>query len=134
MAKTDIQRSSSLLHHSVKREHDKIHKAWAAAGLKMKTTETLRYGERQHMLFKEGKSKLDRGKGMHEFGVAWDVCVNIKGHEYDPVILKKAAKIAKEVSPHVVWGGDWEGFVDMPHFQYTYPYTQEQIRAGKRPK
>lgn len=30
------------------------------------------------------------------------------------------------------WGGDWK-FRDMPHFQYTFGLSIEDLLAGKRP-
>lgn len=71
------------------------------------------------------------GMSMHEFRVAFDVCINIKGKCYDEGLLKKVGKIGESIG--LTWGGNFKGFVDMPHFQYTGKYTQQEIRAGKIP-
>lgn len=142
MAKTDICKDMNLLHPTFRKIVEEALRRCVKAGIKAKVSETFRYGDRQNMLYKQGKSKLKAGFSMHEFGLAVDVFNNVKGHEYDPAIMLKIHKIFQDVNPHVIWGNDWdndgdskdETFHDSPHHQYTWPYTQKQIYAGKRPK
>ena len=100
-------------------------------GIKIFVTQTWRSSEYQHELFKQGKTKLDGGKGMHEFRVALDIATNVKGNLYHEPTLKAAAAIFKKYG--FTWGGDWTSFVDKPHFQFCTVPEQDKIRSLKTP-
>lgn len=97
-------------------------------GIDIFVTQTYRSSDYQHKLFKEGKTRLDGGKGMHEFRVALDIACNGK-ELYNKATLQAAASIFKKYG--FIWGGDWTGFVDMPHFQYCTLVQQNKIRTLK---
>ena len=85
----------------------------------------LRTAERQNELFKQGKSKIDgfKVKGEHQKGNAFDIFLLIDGTaSWDKAKLTKTARHIQEVASFefgvkLTWGGDWKGFIDMPHFQ-----------------
>lgn len=142
MGKTDICKDMSKLDPTFRKIVEEGLRRCIKKGIKAKVSETFRYAERQTMLFKAGKSKARSGYSMHEYGCAVDIFNNVKGHEYDPKIMKEIHEIMQSVNPNVIWGNDWdndgkssdETFHDSPHHQYTYPYHEKDIRAGKRPK
>ena len=111
-----------------------------SAGLKVLVTQTLRDNEYQASLYALGRTKP--GKivtnlkipTFHGVGLAFDICKNVRGHEYDDLaFFKKCGQIGKQVG--FSWGGDWKSFKDRPHFQWDAhgKYTGAMIRAGKLP-
>lgn len=85
----------------------------------------LRTSERQNALFKAKKSKLDgyTKKSYHQSGNAFDIYAFVDGKaswdkQHLTTIARHIQKVAKEnFNTNLVWGGDWKGFVDMPHFE-----------------
>ncbi len=103
------------------------------AGLNVLVTQTLRDDEYQAMLCKNGYAKTAK-TSFHGKGLAFDICKNIKGHEYDDAaFFTKCAAIAKKIG--FSWGGDWKKFPDRPHFQWDnhLKHTGSMILAGKYP-
>ena len=114
----------------------------AAEGLPVLVTETVRDLEYQASLYAKGRTKPgsivtnQRYPTFHwsEAGLAFDICKNVKGHEYDDAaFFAKCGEIGKKVG--FTWGGDWASLVDKPHFQWDEhgKYTGSMIRSGKRP-
>jgi hypothetical protein len=112
------------------------------AGYILGISQTWRSGDYQHQLFTQRPkvTNCDRGESPHEFRIAWDVYVNMKGKNiYDTAILDKCGQIFESIG--CIYGGDWNNnglhdkgeFVDRPHIQYNGGYTDRQIRAGKVP-
>ncbi len=67
-------------------------------------------------------------------GLAFDICKNVKGEEYnDPHFWQAVSVIGKKMG--FTWGGDWTGFVDKPHFQWDAhgKFSGKDIIAGKYP-
>ena len=67
-------------------------------------------------------------------GLAFDVCKNVKGHEYDDAdFFARVGAVGKELG--FSWGGDWKAFPDRPHFQWDAhgAYTGAMVRAGRYP-
>jgi hypothetical protein len=120
-----------------------------AEGIILGVSQTWRSGEYQHGLYLISRTKGDKrkavtncdaGESPHEYRIAWDVYVNMKGKDiYDEKILERAGQIFESIG--CIWGGDWNNnglhdkgeFVDRPHVQYNGKYTDKQIRAGKIP-
>lgn len=93
-------------------------------GLNVLITETYRSQERQSYLYAQGRTRPGKivtqikTVGYHNTGNAWDICKNVKGHEYDdPSFFAKCGTIAKKLG--IEWGGYWNGFKDTPHFQIS---------------
>ena len=107
------------------------------AGLPVLITETVRDDEYQRYLAANGyASKTATRPTFHSVkaGLAFDICKNVKGHEYDDLsFFDRCGQIAKQVG--FSWGGDWKSFHDKPHIQWDAhgKYTGSMILAGKYP-
>ena len=107
------------------------------AGLPVLITETVRDDEYQRYLAANGyASKTATRPTFHSVkaGLAFDICKNVKGHEYDDAsFFAQCGQIGKQVG--FSWGGDWKSFPDRPHFQWDAhgKYTGSMILAGKYP-
>lgn len=106
-------------------------------GLSVLITETVRDKAYQEYCVSKGyASKNATTPTFHsvEAGLAFDICKNVKGHEYDDSeFFTKVAAIGKRVG--FSWGGDWKSFVDRCHFQWddNGKYSGSMILAGKYP-
>lgn len=111
-------------------------------GLNVLVTQTVRDNEYQAMLYAQGRttagSIITKSKvaTFHNVlcGLAFDICKNVKGHEYDDIaFFKKCGNIAKKMG--FSWGGDWTAFRDMPHIQWDNygRWTSSAIKSGSYP-
>lgn len=115
----------------------------AAQGLKVLITNTVRDDEYQAYLYAQGRTRPGsivtnaKKPSFHsdKAGLAFDICKNVKGQEYsDTEFFRACAQIGKAMG--FEWGGDWKGFVDMPHFQwsgYNQEYASSDIWVGRYP-
>ena len=106
-------------------------------------TNTVRDEQYQAYLYEQGRTRPgsivthQKKPTFHseKAGLAFDICKNVKGQEYsDTAFFKACANIGKAMG--FEWGGDWKGFVDMPHFQwsgYNHEYTSSDIWVGRYP-
>lgn len=141
------QNDLNLLHPNLKVLALKLQAECAKQGIPIKFMETMRFRDTQIEYYSWGRTKINPNtKAMtvitgrngtdrpsnHQFGLAFDVFINIKGRSYDAGLLTKVGHIGKSLG--LVWGGDaWKNFCDMPHFEKTYGLTTAQLVAGKRP-
>src|SRR3990167_3067368 len=109
------------------------------SGLQVVLFESYRSQRRQLALFKQRKTKL-KTNGMHFYGVAADVVFRTVGGGWTwtpapggagGAMWKRLGQIGKDLG--LVWGGDWKGLVDCPHFQLTSVAEQSEIVAGNYP-
>jgi peptidoglycan L-alanyl-D-glutamate endopeptidase CwlK len=111
------------------------------AGLGLLVTQGVRTSEEQDKLYARGRTAPPIGKqfivtnarggqSWHNFGLAFDIVVldAMGKSEWDVSHpgWAKAAQLGKSVG--LEWGGDWKGFKDMPHFQYTGGLTMAECR------
>ena len=107
------------------------------AGLNVKVTQTVRDDAYQRYLVSKGyASKKATRPTFHSVkaGLAFDICKNVRGHEYDDAtFFALCGQIGKQVG--FSWGGDWKKFPDRPHFQWDnhLKWTGSMILAGKYP-
>lgn len=107
------------------------------AGLKVKVTQTVRDDAYQkYLVSKSYASKKATRPTFHSVkaGLAFDICKNVRGHEYDDAtFFALCGQIGKQVG--FSWGGDWKKFPDRPHFQWDnhLRWTGSMILAGKYP-
>lgn len=107
------------------------------AGLNVKVTQTVRDDAYQKYLVSKGyASERATRPTFHSVkaGLAFDICKNVRGHEYDDVsFFARCGQIGKQVG--FSWGGDWKKFPDRPHFQWDnhLKWTGSMILAGKYP-
>lgn len=98
------------------------------AGLGICIYETYRAQERQLELFDKGKTKL-KSNGMHHFGVATDIVFfnDKKWPSWDATHpWSRLGEFGKSLG--LYWGGDWEDFRDLPHFQLIKATSAEQAK------
>lgn len=106
-------------------------------GLRALVTETVRDAEYQRMLAEKGyaaKGAVVPSFHANHAGLAFDICKNETGHEYDdPAFFVKMGNLGKKVG--FSWGGDWRSFPDRPHFQWDAggTYTSAMVRARRYP-
>ena len=106
-------------------------------GLRALVTETVRDGAYQKMLAEKGyaaKGAVTPSFHAEHAGLAFDICKNEKGHEYDdPAFFERMGVLGKKVG--FSWGGDWKSFPDRPHFQWDAngAYTGAMVRARRYP-
>lgn len=108
------------------------------AGLNVLITETLRDDEYQASLYAQGRTKPgqivtnSKTTTFHGKGLAFDICKNVKGHEYDDAeFFKRCGIIGKQLG--FTWGGDWKSFVDKPHFQWDALGVDKHTSTRKMP-
>ena len=107
-------------------------------GYTVKITQTLRSTDYQNSLYNIGRNSkgdvigkvVTNAKGsnsMHEYGLAFDIAIYKGGvymtgetEEKGANAYKIAGAIGKKVG--LFWGGDFSGFYDAGHFQYTGKY------------
>jgi len=84
----------------------------------------IRTAERQLELYEKGVSKCDgyNSKSYHQTGLAFDVYAYVDGKaSWDRNHLTSVAaailQAASQLGYKLEWGGLWNLFVDMPHFQ-----------------
>jgi hypothetical protein len=128
-------RDINLLQPNVAENCKKLIELAALEGWKVLVTGTVRDDEYQLKCYNEGHSNA-KIPSFHSVkaGLAFDICQNIKGHEYDNNNFWKAvSRIGKQMG--FTWGGDWKSIVDKPHFQWDEygKYTSSMIRSGKYP-
>lgn len=91
-------------------------------------TEGTRSFQRQQALYNQGRTtpgmivtNAKPGQSLHNYGVAFDIIFIVNGRRTYTGNWKRVGEIARSLG--LEWGGDWKGFVDRPHFQYTAGYT-----------
>ena len=115
----------------------------AAESLPVLVVETVRDLEYQASLYAQGRTKPgkivtnQKTPSFHwdKVGLAFDICKNVKGHEYDDAdFFRRCGAIGKEMG--FSWGGDWTSLPDKPHFQWDDGgrYTAAMVRKGQLPR
>ena len=92
----------------------------------------------QDYLYQQGRTRwgpivtnAKAGESLHNYGVAVDIVFLVNGHPSwsNRHPWKLLGTVGKEAG--FEWGGDWESFVDRPHFQYTDTYTLQDFQKGR---
>ena len=122
--KNKINISVSKLHPYLQVKLKQALRKCNSKGLYLIITEGIRTKKYQDSLYAQGRTKpgmivtYAKGKSyssQHQWGIAFDIAINgPKKVRYKVNLLAKAAKIIKKTG--LAWGGDWNGFSDMPHF------------------
>jgi peptidoglycan L-alanyl-D-glutamate endopeptidase CwlK len=97
-----------------------------ARGLNVLITETIRTVQYQDELYAKGRTApgnvVTSAKGStysspHQWGLAFDICKNVRGHEYDDAaFFETCGAVGRSLGLH--WGGDFKSAKDRPHFQW----------------
>lgn len=81
----------------------------------------------QDALFRKGRfgnpgpkvTNARGGQSNHNFGLAWDIGL-FEGGKYITAVkkYKELANLVMGVLPNLEWGGNWQSFQDVPHYQH----------------
>lgn len=107
-------------------------------GFKVLVTQTYRDYEYQNWLYAQGRTRAGSivtnakaGSSPHNFGLAFDICQNIKGQEYsNNKLFSTAGMLWAEMGGK--WGGSFKSFIDTPHFEFLNSLTMSDLRVGKK--
>ena len=110
-----------------------------AQGMNLVLTAGFRSNAEQERLYQQGRTTKGRivthvgpGNSKHNYGAAVDVAfVNNNGQPYwpnDPALWQKVGQIGESLG--LRWGGNWQGFKDMPHFELPVSITQLRSQAS----
>lgn len=128
-------RDINLLRPDVARNCHKMIEIAKKDGIPILVTGTVRDKEYQEYCYRIGTANSATPSFHADYaGLAFDICKNVKGHEYDdPAFWKYCAALGKKMG--FTWGGDWKSIVDKPHFQWDEhgKYSSSMIRAKKFP-
>ena len=99
---------------------------------------TFRDEASQNALFAQGRTtpgaivtNARGGFSMHNHKLAFDIFLNSKGNEWRHHIFFRI--VGEEwVKMGGVWGGNWTGFVDRPHFEWSNGLSISDLRNGKQ--
>ena len=130
-------RSIIDLHSTLQRGANEFIRRMALKNYQVLITATYRDNEYQNSLYEQGRTKpgsivtnAKGGQSMHNYKLAFDICKNVKGHEYDDnLFFSIAGKIWVEMGGE--WGGNWTS-PDNPHFQFTDGAKDSDIFNGKK--
>lgn len=119
----------------VKRKADAFVKDAELFGLPIRITEGFRSFERQNELYAQGRTQPGKivtnakgGQSNHNYGCAIDIVFRKLG--YDATKDQWLALAAIGERHGFDWGGDWDEFVDRPHFELTLGYTLPHFQKG----
>jgi len=119
----------------IKRDIKQFQKYAAYLGVPFRVTEGYRSNLRQSELYAQGRTKPGRivtnakpGESLHNYGVAFDV-VPLEGYNIPERKWLVLGTIGKLMGYE--WGGDWESFIDKPHFELTFDYTLEDFQKER---
>lgn len=85
-------------------------------------------------------TRAPAGYSNHNFGIAWDIGIFVRGEYYDGSDRDPARARAEEQAyinqrlvtrlsvPEIEWGGDWSSIVDRPHYQLRTGRSVTEIR------
>ncbi len=107
-------------------------------GLNLLITDTWRSEAEQTALYAKGRTapggivtNCKYPLSPHNWGVAFDFCKNVKGHEYDDTAFFKAVgALAKTIG--LFWGGDFKSFTDMPHLEVAEYLPNNSVAALRK--
>ncbi len=126
------------LHETLQRGTNELIARGKSKGLDILITQTLRDNEYQELLYAKGRTTQGQivtnargGESFHNYGLAFDICKNVVGHEYDDAsFFKKVGEIWTEMGG--MWGGNFDTFVDTPHFEFSGELEIKDLQKGSK--
>ena len=90
----------------------------------------------QNLIYAQGRTrpgpKVTNARGgasNHNFGIAWDIGIFVKGKYLDDgKQYKQAAAVALAVTTGLEWGGNWTTIIDKPHYQLVTGKSTKEVR------
>ena len=127
------------LHPTLNRGARELMRRMAQAGFPhVGISSTYRNNAHQEYLFAQGRTRPGAiitnargGQSVHNYRLAFDIFQNIRGKEWNnPRFFETAGRLWREMGG--VWGGDWIGFVDRVHMQFTGELLLRDLQNGRR--
>lgn len=126
------------LHPTVKRGAIELLKRCSKLGLNVIITQTLRDVEYQNFLYAKGRTSGGKivtnakgGSSYHNYGLAFDICKNVGGHEYDDLkFFESVGKVWEEMGG--TWGGNFKSIPDKPHFEFSGGMKLDNLKNGEK--
>ena len=105
-------------------------------GQPVRLVEGFRSIDRQNELYSQGRTKKGAivtnakgGESFHNYGVAVDFCFKKEGYNASPKQWETLGKIGEKLG--FEWGGRWNGFIDLPHFEMKLGYSLKDFQGNK---
>lgn len=115
---------------------NKLVEIMGLVGHPIRVTDAYRTIEEQNALYAKGRTVPGQivtnargGESLHNYRVAFDVAFEAGGSITYEGPWEMLGAIGKVLG--FEWGGDWEGFTDRPHFQFTADYSLEDFQQGR---
>lgn len=129
-------RNIKYLQNILQRGVEEFLKRCSEKNLNVLITQTLRDSEYQNYLYAKGRTEPGSivtnargGESYHNYGLAFDICKNVKGQEYDDLeFFKRCGEIWTEMGG--TWGGNFKYFKDYPHFDLSNLISIEELQIG----
>lgn len=114
----------SNLHPEIREITKDFIEAAKAHGIELKITFGMRTFAEQQVLYDQGRTKPGKivtkakpGQSFHNYGLAIDVVPIVNGKaDWESKLWQKIGQIGKACG--FSWGGDWQSFKDLPHFEF----------------
>lgn len=138
------------LHVTVRQNAERLIELAYKSGVPIVIVQGLRTVAEQNALYAQGRTKpgpkvtmVLGGNSKHNYGLAIDFALLLPdgrsvswdtyrdGDRDSRRDWLEVADIGKALG--FEWGGDWDTFIDMPHFEMCFGLTIAQLKAGKRP-
>ncbi len=120
----------------VQRQADKIVSEMARLGHPVRIVQGYRSIEEQNRLYEQGRTTAGAivtnakgGQSFHNYGVAVDFVFIKEGWNATDTLWQLLGKVGK--AQGFEWGGDWQGFVDRPHFEMKLGYSLNDFQNNK---
>ncbi len=129
------------LHPTLQRAANELIKRCKQSGIRIIITSTYRDNEYQNTLYAKGRMTAGKiitnargGESIHNYALAFDFAPLLSNGQIDwsgkDPQWRKVGEIGAKMG--LEWGGNWKGFVDLPHFQFTNGLTIKQLQQGKK--
>lgn len=131
------------LHPEIQKKADELIALAKKNGLNIRILEGYRSKAYQDSLYAQGRTcggnvvtNAKGGQSNHNFGLAFDIVFDYGYLEKDSNgkggnDWGEVGKYGKSIG--LDWGGDWSGFPDRPHYEYTWGLKLSELQAGKLP-
>lgn len=120
----------------VKRQAKAIIDDMLMLGHEVRIVEGYRTKERQEALYAQGRTAPGRivtnaraGESLHNYGVAVDFVFRKEGYDASKELWETLGAIGEQHGFR--WGGRWQEFIDLPHFELTLDYDLDDFKANR---
>lgn len=124
-----------LLKPKVRRLARELQQACTRDGFLIMISHGFRSFAEQDALYAKGRTEPGQvvsnargGESFHNYGVAFDIRPVASSDAEREKLRRRAGPLGEALG--LSWGGRWETFQDLPHFEYTGGYSLKDFRAG----